>query len=53
MVMSHLKREEEVLEETEWCVQPKVKVKVKVKVKKLSQWFIKYNHMKACGWENL
>jgi len=48
MVMSHLKMEEEVLEEMEWCVQRKVKVKVK-----LSQQFIKYNPMKTCGRENL
>ena len=55
MVMSHLKMEEEVLEEIKWCVQQKVKVnlKLKVKVKKLSQQFIEYNRMKACGRENL
>jgi len=51
MVMSHLKIEEGVLEETEWCVQPKEKVKVKVK--KLSQRFIEYNRMRACGRESL
>ena len=59
MVMSHLKVEEEVLEENEWRVQLNVKVKVKVKVKvelkvkKLCQRFIKHNPMKACGRENL
>jgi hypothetical protein len=53
MVMSHSKMEEEVLEEIEWCLQPKVKVRIKVKVKKFSQWFIKYNWLKACGRENL